>query len=214
MHFSVDALLFDSDETLVHSVRTVVPAWTRWVESCGLTPEDVLRVGFHGRPAAAIVGDLLPAGEVPGALRLLEDAEVAAASGVTPVSGALELLASLPPDRWAVVTSGTRRVALARLAQAGIDPGCLIAVEDAPEHKPHPAPFLVAAERLGVDPARCLVVEDAPVGLEAARAAGMATIALTTTHPEDELKADAVAADLGAVTVRITEAGGLEVVVS
>ncbi|GHC39803.1 HAD-IA family hydrolase [Streptomyces cinnamoneus] len=213
MHFSADALLFDSDETLVHSVRTVVPAWTRWVESYGLTPEDVLRVGFHGRPAAAIAGDLLPAGQVPEALRRLEDAEVAAASGVTPVPGAVELLASLPSDRWAVVTSGTRRVAMARLTRAGITPECLIAVEDAPEHKPHPAPFLVAAERLGVDPARCIVVEDAPVGLEAARAAGMATIALTTTHLEEELKADAVAADLTAVTVRITETGGLEVVV-
>ncbi|MEV4440360.1 HAD-IA family hydrolase [Streptomyces sp. NPDC049577] len=213
MRFSLDAVLFDSDETLIHSVRTVVPAWTEWVTSYGLTPEDVLRVGVHGRPAAAIVGDLLPADRVAEALRRLEDAEVAAAGGVTPVPGAVEVLAALPADRWAVVTSGTRRVAAARLARAGIDPKCLITAEDTTRHKPHPAPFLLAAERLGVDPARCLVVEDAPVGLDAARAAGMATLALTTTHSEQDLKADAVTGDLTAVTVRFDESTGLAVTV-
>jgi beta-phosphoglucomutase-like phosphatase (HAD superfamily) len=47
--------------------------------------------------------------------------------------------------------------------------------------KPHPDIFEAAAQRLGVAPARCLVFEDAPLGIEAARRAGMAAVALTTS---------------------------------
>ncbi|MFG2146392.1 HAD-IA family hydrolase [Streptomyces sp. NPDC048696] len=209
MHLSADAILFDSDETLVSSMRSVVRAWTQWAESYGMTLADVTRVEVHGRPAAAIVADLLPAHLVAEAVARLEDAEVADAvgGGVVPVPGAAELLAGLPADRWAVVTSGTRRVAEARLAQAGIHPKFLITIDDITHHKPHPEPFLLAARRLGVDPARCVVVEDAPAGLAAGRAAGMKTIAVTTTHSAAELDADAIVADLTAVSARATGTG-------
>jgi HAD superfamily hydrolase (TIGR01509 family) len=40
-------------------------------------------------------------------------------------------------------------------------------------HKPHPEPYLKAAERIGVDPSECLVIEDTERGLQAAAAAGM-----------------------------------------
>ncbi|WP_329404915.1 HAD-IA family hydrolase [Streptomyces melanogenes] len=212
MHFTADAILFDSDETLVSSMRSVVRAWTGWAEAYGMTLEDVARVEVHGRPAAAIVAELLPAAQVAEAVARLEDAEVADAvgGGVVPVPGAPELLAALPLDRWAVVTSGTRHVAEARLAQVGIRPAHLITVDDITHHKPHPEPFLLAAERLGVAPARCLVVEDAPAGLTSARAAGMKTLALTRTHKPHELDADATATDLTAVSVRVT-ATGLEI---
>ncbi|WP_331723612.1 MULTISPECIES: HAD-IA family hydrolase [unclassified Streptomyces] len=214
MQFSADAILFDSDETLVSSMRSVVRAWTGWAAAYGMTLEDVARVEVHGRPAAAIVAELLPAAQVAEAVARLEDAEVAdaVAGGVVAVPGAPELLAALPPDRWAVVTSGTRRVAEARLAQVGIRPAHLVTVDDITHHKPHPEPFLLAAERLGVAPARCVVVEDAPAGLTSGRAAGMKTIALTRTHQAHELDADATVADLTAVSVRVT-ATGLEITV-
>ena len=41
------------------------------------------------------------------------------------------------------------------------------------KHKPHPEPYLMAAERIGVDPRECLVIEDTQRGLDAALAAGM-----------------------------------------
>ncbi|GAA0616912.1 HAD-IA family hydrolase [Streptomyces crystallinus] len=214
MHISADALLFDSDETLVSSLRSVVRAWTGWAAAYGMTLEDVARVEVHGRPAAAIVADLLPADRVAEAVARLEEAEVAdaLAGGVEPVPGAPELLAALPPDRWAVVTSGTRRVAEARLRGVGIHPRHLVTVDDITHHKPHPEPFLLAAERLGVAPSRCVAVEDAPAGLASARAAGMRTIALTRTHRADELDADVTLADLTSVSVRVTPAG-LEITV-
>jgi len=56
-----------------------------------------------------------------------------------------------------------------------------------PHSKPDPALFLQAAAALSVEPGRCVVVEDATVGIEAARRAGMRSIAVTTTHPAEEL---------------------------
>jgi beta-phosphoglucomutase-like phosphatase (HAD superfamily) len=47
--------------------------------------------------------------------------------------------------------------------------------------KPAPALFLHAADRVGSNASTCVVLEDAPNGVEAARAAGMRCIALTTT---------------------------------
>lgn len=56
--------------------------------------------------------------------------------------------------------------------------------------KPHPEIFLKTARSLGVNPDECLVFEDAPHGLAAARAAGMAMIALTTTFSPQQLPSD------------------------
>ncbi len=57
---------------------------------------------------------------------------------------------------------------------------CLVLGDDPALKKGKPAPdiFLLAAERLGAAPADCLVFEDAPAGVEAARAAGMSTVAV------------------------------------
>lgn len=53
--------------------------------------------------------------------------------------------------------------------------------------KPDPEVYLLAAKKLGVKSEECLVVEDAPVGIEAARRAGMAVLALATTFPREQL---------------------------
>ena len=53
--------------------------------------------------------------------------------------------------------------------------------------KPNPAIFLRAAELLRVEPAKCVVFEDSLAGIEAARRAGMACVAITSTHPRHEL---------------------------
>lgn len=179
-----------------------------------MTLDEVMaRVPVHGRPASAIIADLLPAGQVAQAVRRLEDAEVAdaLAGNVTPVPGAAELIPSLPAHRWAVVTSGARRVAEARLGRLGMLPEVLVTVDDITHHKPHPEPFLLAAERLGADPSRCAVVEDSPAGLAAGRAAGMTTIALTTTHAAEKLEADVIVKDLSALSAHVSHDGRLEV---
>jgi beta-phosphoglucomutase len=64
--------------------------------------------------------------------------------------------------------------------------------------KPNPEVFLVAAERLGLEPSRCAVIEDAASGVVAARAAGMASLALASAgHAPCELSfADVVMTSL------------------
>ncbi|MEU9702960.1 HAD-IA family hydrolase [Streptomyces sp. NPDC047981] len=212
MKIRAEALLFDNDGTLVSSMASVYRCWTRWAGEYGITAEDFARVELHGRPAAEIIADLLPAARVPGALRRIEQLEVEdVPGGVELLPGTKELLSSLPADRWAVVTSATRPLGEARLREAGIDFPALVAADDITRGKPDPEPFLLAAARLGVDPAACVVFEDAPAGLAAGRAAGMRTVALATTHDRAELDADYVVTDLSAVSAQATD-GGVELV--
>lgn len=110
---------------------------------------------------------------------------------------AAELLASLPRDRWAAVTSGGRELMSARLAAAGLPvPDVLVTAEDVDVGKPDPAGYLLAARRLGADPAECIVVEDAPAGLEAGRRAGCRVIAVATSHSPGQLAGYEVLPDL------------------
>ncbi|MET9512373.1 HAD family hydrolase [Streptomyces flavidovirens] len=216
MKIDAEALLFDNDGTLLSSMESVIRCWTRWAAEYGISAEEFAAVELHGRPAAEIAADLLPADVVPGAVARIEQLEVedvTAPGGVVLLPGTAALLASLPADRWAVVTSATRRLAEARLAEAGIRPKAMIAADDITRGKPDPEPYLLAARRLGVDPARCVVFEDAPAGLRAGRAAGMKTVALATTHDASELVADVVVSDLSAVSAQATH-GGVEIVVA
>jgi beta-phosphoglucomutase family hydrolase len=63
--------------------------------------------------------------------------------------------------------------------------------------KPAPDVFLAAARAIGTEPRDCLVIEDAVLGVKAAKAAGMACLAVTNTHPAENLRqADRVVASL------------------
>jgi len=212
MKIHAEALLFDNDGTLVSSLESVHRCWMRWAEEYGITAEEFARVELHGRPAAEIAADLLPADVVPKAVARIERLEVEDVpnGGVHLLPGTKALLDSLPADRWAVVTSATRRLAEARLEAVGILPKTTVAADDVTRGKPDPEPYLLAAKELGVDPARCVVFEDAPAGLRAGRAAGMATVALTTTHESHELDADLVVPDLSSLSVLVTD-GGVEI---
>jgi sugar-phosphatase len=209
MTIHAQALLFDNDGTLVSSLASVDRCWTRWAGEYGITAEEFGRIELHGRPAAEIAADLLPAGIVPEAVARIEQLEVEDVpnGGVHLLPGTRAFLDSLPADRWAVVTSATRRLAEARLDAVGIRPKTMVAADDITRGKPDPEPYLLAARQLGVDPAHCVVFEDAPAGLQAGRAAGMTTVALATTHAAHELDADLVVTDLSALSALVTAQG-------
>lgn len=209
MKLHAQALLFDNDGTLVSSLDSVRRCWTRWAVEYGITAERFGRVELHGRPAAEIAADLLPTARVAEAVARIEQLEVedVPGGGVHLLPGTREFLDALPADRWAVVTSATRRLAEARLDAVGILAKTLVAADDITRGKPDPEPYLLGARALGVDPAACVVFEDAPAGLQAGRAAGMRTVALATTHPAGELDADLVVEDLSALSALVTDAG-------
>ena len=166
------ALLFDADGVLVDSDASVERSWTRWAERWGLSPADVYAT-VHGRRSADTVALLIDPEDRPAALDDIDRFEIEDAEGVTACPGASEILASLPAGSWAVVTSGTRALATARLQAAGLPtPAVLITADDVEAGKPDPAGYMAASRELGVPIEECLVLEDSPAGLAAGIAAG------------------------------------------
>jgi sugar-phosphatase len=209
MAMTVQAILFDLDGVLVDSTANVERHWTEWAHKVGLDPAWLVpRV--HGRRAIDTVRSVRPDLDAGAEFAALERAESEDTEGVTALPGARDLLARLPETTWAIVTSGTRPVASARLRAAQLPtPEAFVTADLIARGKPDPEGYLAAAARLGVPQSACLVVEDAPAGAAAARAAGMRLLALTTTHARDELgAADLVAPDLAAVQVDAASRNG------
>lgn len=180
-------LLCDLDGVLVDSTAAITRTWRNWAEGHGLDP-DAVESYAKGPPATEVIAGVAPGLSVAIEAKRVEDAEVADVDGVTAMPGARELLAT-PGRQVAVVTSCSRRLALARMHAAGLEPpDCLVTADDVQSGKPSPEPYLLAAERLGADPASCVVIEDAPAGVQAGLAAGMTVWAVTTTHSAAQLE--------------------------
>jgi sugar-phosphatase len=192
------AVLADLDGTLVDSDAPMRRAWTAFAERHGLDPEQVIAIG-QGRPSRETAAELAP--DAPDEAERLNRAEIGDTDGIAAIPGAHELLAA--PLRFAIVTSCSRALAVARLGAADLPlPETLICADEISRGKPDPEPYLLGAERLGVEPAECVVLEDAPAGIAAGKAAGMTVIALCTTHAREELTgADAVIDDLTALAL-------------
>ena len=204
-----EAVIFDMDGTLIDSTPAVDRAWAIWAEEMALTGGEGVR--HHGVPAASVVRALLPVERHEAGMARINELELADVSDIVVLPGAAEALKALVDVKNAIATSCTQPLAQARIRAAGlVPPSTLVTADDVTHGKPHPEPFLVAAEKLGVDPKRCLVVEDAPMGLQAARAAGCATLAVVTTTPREALDADAIVDDLSAVEF-LTAADGIRV---
>ena len=194
--FECSAILFDLDGVLVESAAWIELQWRRWAVRRGLDPAPFLRV-CHGRRAVETIRLAAPELDADAEVARLDPADERVSEPLRPVAGAERVLGALPPGAWAVATSGPRVSAIARLRHAGLPmPDVLVCAEDVECGKPSPDVYLRAAARLGLEPVRCLVVEDAPAGLEAAAAAGMAAVGVTTTHPASELSAPVLIPDL------------------
>ncbi len=206
MPLLASALLFDLDGVLADSTRSVTRAWSAWARRVGLEPEELLPK-VHGRRAIETIRAARPDLDAEAELATLVADEATDNHDTEEIPGAGALVRALPSEAWAIVTSGLREVATARLVAAGIPvPRIMITAESIERGKPDPDCYLRGAEALGVDPADCVVVEDAPIGATAARAAGMRLIALTTTHRADQLEpADLIVPDLTHVVVRVVE---------
>jgi len=167
-------------------------SFEQFAHTFGRTNPDVIRMIWHeqaGRPLAGIT---------PARIASIADAKERAyrdliRHSVPLAPGCRELLESLAIAGWALgVGSSAPRENLdlvldsagIRAFFAGVVDGSMVA-----RGKPDPEVFIRAAQLLAVDPAHCSVVEDAPAGIEAAVAAGMTAIALTTTHDEASLRA-------------------------
>lgn len=196
---SFAAVIFDMDGTLIDSTAALTRAWTQWAVEFGVGAEAF--VDIFGTPTADIVRSLVPAERYAAALARIDELELTELSDIVALPGAVESLEALDGAPTAIATSAGRMLAQARLTASGIPaPAVWVTFDDVDRGKPAPDPFLKAAELLNADPRDCLVVEDAPKGLAGGRAAGCATLAVTTTNPAEKLTADAVVGTLADVT--------------
>lgn len=198
------AILFDLDGTLVESTFFIERLWQDWGLRHGVTPQRMSEV-MHGRPAVEIIHIVAPHLSIKDEIYALETDEISRMEGMRTYAGARELLSSLPPRQWAIVTSGSVRVATARLNYANLPrPEVFVTADDVKAGKPAPDAYLLAAERLHVKPADCVVVEDAPAGVRAGKAAGMNVIGIASSHSKEELRqADVVVGKLADIKVHL-----------
>jgi N-acetyl-D-muramate 6-phosphate phosphatase len=180
------AVLFDFDGTLADTAADLAAALNRMREKRGLAPlapatvrpyasmgaRGLLRIGF----------DMTPEDQRYAAMREefldLYAQRVCVETRLFP--GMAELLAGLQARglRWGVVTNKSKRFTERLLPLLGIRPDCVVCGDSTPHLKPHPASLLLASKQLDIRPTQCIYVGDDLRDVQAARAAGMRSIAV------------------------------------
>jgi len=208
------ALLFDMDGTLIDSRESVEKVWQDW---CLRNDVDwnYVQPRLHGVRLRDSVRRFAPPGaDVDAITKELYEIELRTLDGIVALPGSKELLASLPAERWTIVTSADHELARVRLAAAGIEPPPrMVGGEDVIRGKPDPQGYLEGARRLDAEPAQSLVFEDALAGIEAGRAAGARVLALATDHEHDLPDGVDWLPDLSALRYQGEDEQGLRLVV-
>jgi sugar-phosphatase len=206
------AFLFDMDGTLLSSIAAAERVWTAWASRHGIDVERFLPT-IHGvRAADTIRRQNLPDIDLDAEVEWVTKGELEDVGGIIPIEGIIDFLETLPADKWAIVTSASRDLALRRLEAAGIAlPDVVITAEDVTRGKPNPDGFLLAARRLGVEAGDCLIFEDAPAGIQAAEAAGADVMVITATHQHPVETAHQQIPHYADISIRLAEDGQIVV---
>lgn len=125
---------------------------------------------------------------------------------LTPLPGVIRIINDLKSEgfKLAVGSSGPPENVDLLLTKLKIKEyfNVVITAAEVKKGKPEPDVFLMVANYLKINPKNCIVIEDAPVGIEAAKRAGMLSIALTTTHNKEELlDANLIVSDLSKISI-------------
>jgi sugar-phosphatase len=210
--FSCAAILFDLDGVLCDSTQAVDREWREWARQKGVDGDAIMAIA-HGVRTIEVIRRVAPHLDAAAEANAIENHEAGDQRGVTVMPGAVDLVRSIPAERWGVVTSGSRLLAANRLRHCGLPvPEVLVTSDDVTNGKPHPEPYLQGAEGLGFAPVDCLVIEDAPAGIQSGRAGGMKVVGITSTYAAAKLtEADAVVQRLGQIQVTANGTGKLTI---
>lgn len=187
--FECSAILFDLDGVLCDSTKAVDREWREWAARKGVDGDAVMAIA-HGVRTIEVIRRVAPHLDAEAEADAIENHEAFDQRGVTVMPGALDLVKSIPAERWGVVTSGSRLLAEHRLPHCGVPvPKVLVTSDDVVNGKPDPEPYLKGAAGLGFEAAECLVIEDAPAGIQSAKAGGIKVVGIASTYAASKLKA-------------------------
>lgn len=187
------AIVFDCDGLLVDTEGCWTVAEAELFRARGLayrTADKEAMIGISVPAACALLADLFDDGTSVEQVQrelLVRVHDVVAAEG-RPMRGAVELMALALQRLPTAVASNSPRTLLDHALAVGDFsrlPAVTVAADEVDEPKPAPDLYLTACSRLGVAPADALALEDSATGVQAARAAGMRTIAVPTLDGVD-----------------------------
>lgn len=178
-----EAYLFDCDGTIADSMPLHYIAWKKALSAWGCPFDEELFYTWGGKPPVEIVAALnkmhglnMPVADVA---EQKENFYYEQFPHLQPVPEVLEHIeAQYGKIPFAVVSGSSRESVIKSLTTIGLLDrfDALVGSEDYEKSKPAPDAFLLAAKRLGVAPQACLVFEDTALGIQAATAAGMASV--------------------------------------
>lgn len=188
------AVIFDVDGVLVDSYHAHFQSWLALAKETGASFGEREFTATFGRTSREIIREFWcprnKSGWTDAEIRMLDDRKEALYRAIVDrdfpaIDGAGELIDALKTDGWrlAVGSSGPPEnvaLTLKQLSRASAFTAQVTGV-DVTRGKPDPQVFQIAAARLDVPPTCCVVIEDAPAGIDAAKAAGMAAVALLST---------------------------------
>jgi len=184
------AYLFDCDGTVVDSMPLHYIAWKRALAEWNCEYDEALFYSWGGKPVRQIIADLNQMHGLSMPVDVLAARKEAFYHEQLPqlqaIPAVLEhVLAQHGRIPLAVVSGSRRASVVGSLTVLNLLDkfDTLVCAEDYTKGKPAPDCFLLAAQRLGVAPADCLVFEDTELGIEAATAAGMASVRVPQTNP-------------------------------
>ena len=192
------AAIFDWDGVIIDSAQLHEQSWRHLAKELGKTVERDSFIRGFGMKSAQIIEQIHHWATEPEEVAHLANRkeelyrEIVAESDIAPLPGVVEWLHKLAEAAVpCAVASSTQRLNIeVVLTRIGLQKNfaAIVSSEDVVHGKPDPEVFLKAAESLKMAPEHCVVFEDAHVGIEAAHAAGMKTVAVATTHPAETLK--------------------------
>lgn len=186
-----NALIFDMDGTLVDSMPLHLAAWQQTALEFGFCCDAQWLYELGGVPSRKIAALLAQQQGIEldaEAVACCKTAHYVALIGqARPFPAMIELVkAAYGSHPMAIGTGSMHSNAAIILRQSGLGQyiQTVVAADDVSLHKPAPETFLRAAQLLAVEPQGCLVFEDTQIGLQAARAANMASVLVRDGVPD------------------------------